>query len=474
MPHFTLHPGWLLLAASCLATAAQAHVELIAVGKLDGHQADKSSVTAAPLENGEAGNRLGGLGSGLAYAGCGQFLALPDRGPNAVPYNATVSDTTSYVNRWQTLKLELQPGASGDRLPYRLKPQLLATTLLWSGTPLVYGDGRAAGLGDGAPAINHSGVYYFTGRADNFAAGKSSDDPANARLDPEGLRVSNDGRRVYVSDEYGPSINVFDRVSGERLRTFKLPAELAVTRPDGRGKREIAGNDSGRYANHGMEGLAISPDGNTLFGVMEGALLQEGGKHGGFVRIVRIDIASGTAQQFAYPLENFGSADKPRYSSVSDALAVNGDALLVLERDGKGRGDGSDAAFKRIYRVDLRGATAIGKRWGEVAVASVAVTKRLFADMVALADARGIAPSSIPVKLEGLSFGPALVRAGERRYTLLVSSDNDFLAQLRTPGSVPLGNPNEIFVLSMTPKDVGGYMPQRLVPHCQDLSAAKP
>ncbi|MEO9078779.1 MAG: esterase-like activity of phytase family protein, partial [Rhodanobacter sp.] len=206
----------------------------------------------------------------------------------------------------------------------------------------------------------------------------------------------------------------------------------------------------------------------------QGALLQDGGKHGRFVRIVRIDIASGSTEQFAYPLENLGTDEKPHYSGISDTLAINGHALLVLERDGKGRGDGSDAAFKRIYRVDLRGAKTLGKRQGQPALASVAMAKHLFADIVALAGERGMAPSSIPVKLEGLSFGPDIVRADERQHTLLVSSDNDFLAQLPNPGSTPVDNPNEIFVLSMTPKDLGGYIPQRMVRHCQRLSAAKP
>jgi hypothetical protein len=466
MPHIALHPRWLLLVASLLGSTARAHVELIAVADLDGHQTDKSTLTATALENGVAGNQLGGLGSGLAYAGCGQFLALPDRGPNAVPYNDAVSDTTSYINRWQTLTLELQPNPSADRLPYVLKPHLLATTLLWSPTPLVYGDGQAAGLGNGAPAINRPGHAFFTGRADNFAAAQPSDDPANARLDPESLRVSNDGRRVYVSDEYGPSINVFDRTSGKRLQTFKLPAELAVAHPDARGKREIAGNDSGRYANHGMEGLAISPDGNILYGVMQGALLQDGGNHGGIARIVRIDVAGGTAEQFAYPLENLGTASKPHYSSVSDALAINGHALLVLERDGKGRGDDSDAAFKRIYRIDLSGAEAVADAKTQVGLASAAVTKHLFADLVPLAKARGIDAANIPVKLEGLSFGPDLIQSGQTRHTLLVSSDNDFLAQLASSDSFPTENPSRIFVLSMAPSDLLGYLPQRLTSRC--------
>ena len=80
---------------------------LVAIGVLDGTQRDASNATAAPLENGAPGNLLGGLGSGLAYAGCDRLLALPDRGPNVAPYNRKVDDTTSYVPRFHTLRFAL-------------------------------------------------------------------------------------------------------------------------------------------------------------------------------------------------------------------------------------------------------------------------------------------------------------------------------------------------------------------------------
>ena len=41
------------------------------------------------------------------------------------------------------------------------------------------------------------------------------------------------------------------------------------------GAFEIANNTSGRVANKGMEGLAITPDGRTLVGIMQNALIQD-------------------------------------------------------------------------------------------------------------------------------------------------------------------------------------------------------
>jgi hypothetical protein len=65
-----------LVIASLLASSAQASVDLIAIGRLDGNYEDLASQTAAPLENSIAGNRLGGIDSGLAYAGEQQFSGL--------------------------------------------------------------------------------------------------------------------------------------------------------------------------------------------------------------------------------------------------------------------------------------------------------------------------------------------------------------------------------------------------------------
>src|SRR5690242_18340013 len=67
-----------------VAAVTAAGVDLVALGTLDGHGADLSEETAAPLENGRPGNLLGGLGSALAYGGNDTYYALPDRGPNAV------------------------------------------------------------------------------------------------------------------------------------------------------------------------------------------------------------------------------------------------------------------------------------------------------------------------------------------------------------------------------------------------------
>src|SRR5215813_2373222 len=154
-PHLVVAATLTLLATLLLVSAVRAEPTLIAIGSISGSYEDFATATAAPLENGVPGNRLGGMGSGLAYAGGNTFLGLPDRGPNAVAYagGVPVDNTTSYIARFQTLNLSLAPSDPGSPLPCTLTPMVVDTTLLSSGAPLVYDDGVAAGLPSGEPAL---------------------------------------------------------------------------------------------------------------------------------------------------------------------------------------------------------------------------------------------------------------------------------------------------------------------------------
>jgi hypothetical protein len=445
------------LASSSAALAAPA-IDLVAIGHISGTRADRSSATAAPLENGVAGNQLGGLGSGLDYAGFGLFLAVPDRGPNAVPYNAASDDTASYINRVQTFFMLLERSAPGSALPFELTPLLLDTTLLHSARPLHYGAGSDVGLADGAPALNRARhTHYFTGRSDNFDPATLSTDPDDARLDPESVRLSRDGRHMFISDEYGPHVYEFDRFTGLRVRSFTLPAEFAVPMQSPQGAVEIAGNTIGRVANKGMEGLAITPDGRTLVGAMQSPLIQDGGTDAQFTRIVTIDLRTGQIHQYAYPLTNIGTAKKPKYPTISEILAINDHELLVDERDGKGLGDNSTAAFKNIFHIDLAGAADVTGLAGEANLAGAAVAKSPFLDIVGVLTSHGIAATDIPAKLEGITFGPDIFLDGQRQHTLWVANDNDFLGTV-TDTNHPDGidNPNQFFVFAVDPALVPG------------------
>lgn len=441
---------------------------LIAIGDVSGLYEDFATQTAGPLENKVPGNRLGGLGSGLAYLGGDWFLALPDRGPNAVSYNACMDDTVSYINRFHTFHMGLSPSDPGSKLPFTLTPMLVATTLLSSRAPLVYGSGCGV-AGSGAPALNAiDHTHYFTGRSDNFDPSRGSTNPNNARFDTESIRVSNDRRHVYISDEYGPYVYEFDRLSGERTKVFTLPAKFAIANLSAMGAVEISGNTVGRVTNKGMEGLAITPDGRTLVGAMQSPLIEDGGDaKGGVTRIVTIDIRTGATREYAYQL------DTATKTTVSDILAINDHEFLVDERDSKGRADavGSKAGFKKLFIVDIQGAHDVsgvtGVTGSTANIAPFALAKTEFLDIVsALVTTAGLDPTQIPAKLEGITFGPDITSVDPAthesvaRHTLFVGNDNDFLATLIAP--VGTGdNPNQFFVFAFSDVDLPGYVAQR-------------
>jgi len=392
-----------LVVAMCGLQPALAAPVLLATGTLNGAGGDLSAATAGSLENGTAGNLLGGLGSGLAWAGGTTFIATPDRGPNATNWNGALDNTTSYLSRFQTLQLGLVKNGTG----WTLTPTLSATTLMYSPTPLAYAAGAT-------PALNDASHYYFSGRSDSFDPSQPSTNPNNARLDPEGVRVSKDGKAIFVSDEYGPYVYQIDRATGQRIRSYALPANLAVTHLSAQGDAEISGNSVGRVANKGMEGLAITPDGKTLVGIMQAPLEQDAAKN---LRIVTIDIATGATHEYAYMLTSG--------SGVSEIVALNDHQFLVDERDGKGLGDGTKASVKQIFKIDLNGAQDVAALTGDLSAKAVA--KSLVLDVVAVLGANGIAPAQIPAKIEGLAFGADVVDNGVLLHTLYVANDNDFV-----------------------------------------------
>ena len=101
-----------LLLSVFAAAPARADVSLLAIGTLDG-TIDLSGLTNT-LENGVPANILGGLG--LGHCLCRRLppsRVILDRGPNAVPFDLAIDSTASYINRFQTLQLNLTANPGG-------------------------------------------------------------------------------------------------------------------------------------------------------------------------------------------------------------------------------------------------------------------------------------------------------------------------------------------------------------------------
>jgi hypothetical protein len=409
-----------LLSAKAQAAKPTPPIELIGTGSIAGNRADRSQLPGK-LEDGTPANRLGSWGSGIAYAGQDDlYVVIADRGPNASTYKPSVDNTTSYPARVQLLRIVVNPRA-------RTVIATLVETRL-----LTREDGTA-----------------FSGLSTEYVANQPSDFEGNRRIDPEGVRVSCDRQHYYVSDEYGPGVFEFSAGTGHRTRAFSLPPRFAVSHPAPTGAAELSGNVSGRQANHGLEGLAISPDGRTLVVILQSPLLQdtapgkEGHRIGINVRLLTIDIATGKTQEYLYQLAD------ARAHGISELVAVNGHEFLVLERDAKA---GKEAQCKKLFLIDTDGATDVSHLdalpQAEVPVDVKPVAKRLFLDLL---DSRyGLAGPELPGKIEGLAFGPDLA---DGRHLLLVSTDNDFQPR----------QPSRLFALAIDRSALPSYEPQEFV-----------
>lgn len=241
-------------------------------------------------------------------------------------------------------------------------------------------------------------------------------------FDPEGFVINPRNGNFLVSDEYGPSLYEFDR-AGQLVRTFTTPANLiprsAANVPNFAGD---AGNVAGKRTNRGFEGLAVSPDGLYVYAMLQSAMLDEGGGNGVLNRIVKFDIATGAAvAQFAYRMD---TASQGR--GISSLVALNDNEFLVLERNNRGIGVGATlaSADKRVYKINLSGATDVsGIDLDAPGAVFTTVTKSAtqFIDL----DANTLAElgNKSPEKWEGLAIGP---RLNDGSYVILAGTDNDY------------------------------------------------
>jgi len=458
----------LVLAASLGAATG---VTFIGIGLVPGTALDKSGLDGQPIcqfgvtpANCIDQATLGGFGSALAYTGFnGVFIAAPDRGPfdgrTDVPYR----DRVHYLHL-----------AVNTSAPPNINFPNITTTLL--------------------------DTVFLTGTANLDLVGRSSD--FDDRFDPEGAAVGVDGT-FFISDEYGPAILQFNR-QGHLLRRVAVPSKFLISNPsgdvysDGTTSLELdpSLNTSGRQANRGMEGLAISPDGRYLFGLMQNALIQDNGldyaplsatppgppgRLGLNTRLLKVDLETGATWEYVYVVDAIGNG-----RGLNDLLAINDHEFLVVERDNRSQrptppNGPQQPNNKKIYKINLAAAGPDGPATDVSGRASLPasgaalaglgikpVTKSLFIDLLDpsyIVDASTTPAKTIrdviAEKIEGLAWGPDLP---DGRHVLMVTSDNDlFTGDATHPG----GNPTQIYAfaidaaaagLNLVPQQVSGPM----------------
>jgi len=286
--------------------------------------------------------RNGGFGSDMVAHPTEptRFYALTDRGPNATftgdQGKGKKFPTPDYTPRIGLFELK----DNGD--VKKISDILLKRP---DGTPITGLPNSTALGGTGETPYDADGNVIVENMSLPFDAATNPVKLDDYGLDGEGLVALSDGT-FWISDEYGPHIVHFNAdgieigrinaFNGDTRNTFTLPAEFA-----------------NRRANRGMEGLAVTPDENTLVGIMQSTMYNpsKAVKVNNMVRIVTINLTDGSVSQYLYKQEK-------TQNSQSGIVALSNTEFVVIERDGSFYNEDT-SAMKHLYKIDISNATDI-------------------------------------------------------------------------------------------------------------------
>ena len=227
------------------------------------------------------------------------------------------------------------------------------------------------------------------------------------RLDGEGLAVTRWGD-LLVASETGPKIFRF-APDGRLLGELSVPEKFLTSSP------------AGGEANNSFEGLALTPDGGTLFVAPQRALgsdRTQDGSAGRRIRLLRYEVRGTDDPRPDGEIFYRAGSD----GGVADLVAVSGEELLVLEH-----GD-------EVFRVNASGARDVSGVESLRGRGSEPLRKVLVADLGSCAPRRG-PDDGEPPAYEGLTLGPELPGGGR---ALLFLSDDNFDGQ-QTTGVAAIG-----------------------------------
>jgi plastocyanin len=405
--------------AAILATYTYADVPLA--------EAQASALPAYPIAD-DRGFLLGGVGSDLWGAPddpVGEYWTITDRGPNGQikvddknRRTFPVPDFTPHILHVKT---------DGD-----------AVTIL---------DAIAIVGQSGKPVTGLSNQDGHDEKPYEFdAQGELAYNPSG--LDTEGIVRTAIGD-FWLADEYSPSIVHVDS-TGKVVERF-VPHGLALTGADYPVIEALPAIYAMRKANRGFEGIALAPDGKTVYVVLQSPLSnpdKDTGEASRTTRVLAFDTA--TEQPTAEYVYQFDIATEfdldPEVvqddMKLSGVVALNDTTLLVLER--------TDAVAK-LYTVDLTTATDIlGSAWDDPATSPTleATTDRAAAGVTTL-------PKSLLVDLSALEGMPGKIEgvAVVDATTVAVANDNDFdIGDIGADGrNVGKGTRSQILLVQTTP-----------------------
>ena len=261
------------------------------------------------------------------------------------------------------------------------------------------------------------------------------------QVDPESLRLDARRNLIYWANE-GQRVNgamqnpTLRRMhpDGKPAGEFPVPAYyLPVGSASG-----LAAGDMGVYNNLAFESVALTPDGKTMWTMVENGLSQDSPTtavgRASRTRLLSFDLDTGKAgAEYVYDVGPvpFPPARQGDFATngVSEMLALSDHEFIVIERAfAVGAATPGTAAHTkqptgntiRLFRVDTRGATDVSG-WVTLRGKDLVPAKRtMLLDLSSLKNDDG---SVLAVdNIEGITFGPMF----EGKRTLILLSDNNF------------------------------------------------
>ena len=178
-------------------------------------------------------------------------------------------------------------------------------------------------------------------------------------FDIESMREAHDGT-LWFGDEFGPFLIHTDATG----RVLGPPIELPGVRSP---QNPFLGSSAFTIPrSKGFEGMAISPDGKTLYPMLEGAITTDVDQRRLLIKEFDVRSEMYTGREWWYRLSSTSNA-------IGDLTAVSADSFLVIERD---NGEGPAAVFKKIYLVHFDELDAAGYLVKEEVVDLMAIANR--------------------------------------------------------------------------------------------------
>jgi hypothetical protein len=432
------------------------------------------------------GDTLGGFGSAMAMkpgswrknrdgSFSGTLFMVPDRGWNT-------QGTVDYRGRVHHFDITLRPfTGTATTQQNQLTMHYRGSVLMHEGSDLPGPGPRLDRQGRPTTGIDpldvRPGFLHFPDLP--------VDGHNHIALDNEGIVLPGDGT-MWVSDEYGPYVYHYD-MSGTLLSALKPPAAFIPMRLGSNGKpvENFSANSppigatyntgnpvSGRQNNQGFEGLAMSPDGHTLFILLQSAAIQDLDatsattiKHTrGTTRLLAYDLRGAQPRlvgEYAVQLPQFPDTAAPGQNltaAQSEMHALNDHQFLVLARDsGNGFSDPDPTSvYRSIDLIDISHATNFANTKFDSPANPIA-PKGVLNPAIKPAEYRPFLnindntqlnrfnlhngapndPNDLYEKWESIAIVPVLDAHAPHDYYLFVGSDNDFIT---TNGSM-IGTP---------------------------------